>query len=294
MEWYWWLFLGLAIGWGIEWVIDWLYWRQRSAGSSADLENLRAQNKRLRVDLDAANATQGKLKAELDGLHTRVADAESVSGTLRAQVDATNSTLGSLRAELDGANGSLAAARDESARLRARLNIDSGVLANLNNQLVQAQGDLASLRADNNQLRAQVEGAAALTVGGSAPAGNQYKTQLMNIADLNLAENLGQPGDELARLRGDLADANGELDRLRAELAGLRGRPVRDPLIDINGIGPVIEKRLFEAGIYTFEQLAAEAPERLREIARLQDWQDADPAAWVAEALDRAAAKNRS
>ena len=65
----------------------------------------------------------------------------------------------------------------------------------------------------------------------------------------------------------------------------------RDPLIDINGIGPVFEQRLFEAGIYTFAQLAALAPERVREIIAPQSWQKIKPEAWIAEAREFAKAK---
>ena len=41
---------------------------------------------------------------------------------------------------------------------------------------------------------------------------------------------------------------------------------IPDDLKIIKGIGPVIQKKLNEAGIYTFEQLGAISVERLREI----------------------------
>jgi predicted flap endonuclease-1-like 5' DNA nuclease len=58
----------------------------------------------------------------------------------------------------------------------------------------------------------------------------------------------------------------------------------RDPLIDINGIGPVYEQKLFDAGVSTFEDLAALTPEQVREIIAPQRWQEIDPASWIAEA----------
>jgi predicted flap endonuclease-1-like 5' DNA nuclease len=61
-----------------------------------------------------------------------------------------------------------------------------------------------------------------------------------------------------------------------------------DRLVDINGIGPVFAKRLNEAGISSFAQLAATAPDRLREIVAAKDWQKIDPEAWIAEARQRA------
>ena len=58
----------------------------------------------------------------------------------------------------------------------------------------------------------------------------------------------------------------------------------RDPLIDINGIGPAYERKLVEAGVTTFAELAALTPERVRAIIAPQRWQEIDPAAWIAEA----------
>jgi predicted flap endonuclease-1-like 5' DNA nuclease len=93
----------------------------------------------------------------------------------------------------------------------------------------------------------------------------------------------------LGRLRAEPAAANDQPEQLAAEfaspaLANAVGERRRDPLIDINGIGPVYARRLFDAGIYTFEELAAQSPARLRELVGAKAWQDADTAAWIAEA----------
>ena len=315
------LIIGLIIGWAIEWVIDWLYWRRRSTAGTGELENLQAQNRRLRADLDTANSTTAKLRADTGSLEASLNAAKSEAARLRAEFEARNDSAGQHTVALEALNAKLATAERENERLHAQLNVNSGVTANLNDQIGQLQAQLAA-QAERPQLRTLSDGGEALAVGGSAPARDQFKTQLFSAADLKLAENVGEAqavggsaptrdqfktqlfsaadlklaedtGDELARLRGDLSGANGEIERLRAELAALRSRPMRDALIDINGIGPVIERRMHEAGIFTFEQLAAQAPERLREIARLQDWQDADPNAWIAEARERAAGKGQ-
>lgn len=49
-------------------------------------------------------------------------------------------------------------------------------------------------------------------------------------------------------------------------LAGEAEPPAPDDLIIINGIGPVIARKLNQAGIYTFDQLAELTPLRLREL----------------------------
>jgi len=54
----------------------------------------------------------------------------------------------------------------------------------------------------------------------------------------------------------------------RTQLSKTRpfGKSGKDNLKAIRGIGPVIEKRLNQAGVYTFEELAALDPEELEEI----------------------------
>ena len=55
-----------------------------------------------------------------------------------------------------------------------------------------------------------------------------------------------------------------------------------DDLTQIDGIGPTFARRLGEAGITTFAQLAALSPEKAREITRVTV--QSDPADWIAEA----------
>lgn len=57
-----------------------------------------------------------------------------------------------------------------------------------------------------------------------------------------------------------------------------------DQLEDINGIGPAFARRLNEAGIHTFADLAAQSPERITEIISPKNWQAIDPEGWIAQA----------
>nr|MCU0490498.1 lamin tail domain-containing protein [Chloroflexaceae bacterium] len=109
---------------------------------------------------------------------------------------------------------------------------------------------------------------------------------------------LDDEGNEISRYSYDgktakkspLTLALGENEKLKAELAALaadlskvRGNR-RDPLRDVNGIGPVYEKRLFEAGVTTFERLSQLKPDEIKAIIKPQDWQALDFDAWIAEA----------
>lgn len=69
-----------------------------------------------------------------------------------------------------------------------------------------------------------------------------------------------------------------------------RQRPisVSDALEEIKGIGPVFANRLNEAGILTFEQLAATPADELARITGVTRW---DPADWIAQAAELAAAQ---
>lgn len=65
------------------------------------------------------------------------------------------------------------------------------------------------------------------------------------------------------------------------EAAGAVQPEQQDSLETIQGIGPTYARRLNEAGIYTFADLAQLTPERAREITGVIRW---DPAEWIAEA----------
>src|SRR5574341_37876 len=60
----------------------------------------------------------------------------------------------------------------------------------------------------------------------------------------------------------------------------------RERLEDIYGIGPTYGRRLRDAGISTFEELADRSPDELERIIGKQEWQVADPASWVSQARD--------
>jgi predicted flap endonuclease-1-like 5' DNA nuclease len=61
----------------------------------------------------------------------------------------------------------------------------------------------------------------------------------------------------------------------------------RDDLTVIDGIGPTFGRRLNEAGVTTFEQLAGLTPEQVRRITHVAEWQ-ADPADWITRARELA------
>lgn len=58
----------------------------------------------------------------------------------------------------------------------------------------------------------------------------------------------------------------------------------QDDLEQINGIGPVFSKRLKEAGIFTYQQLANASAPKIQKVVAAEEWQNIDVDAWINEA----------
>jgi|GEM_PF-5905503 len=67
----------------------------------------------------------------------------------------------------------------------------------------------------------------------------------------------------------------------------LDSSPHHDPLIQINGIGHLFERKLWEAGISTFAQLAALSTDEVFEIIQPAEWQQIEPGRWISDAARR-------
>lgn len=98
-----------------------------------------------------------------------------------------------------------------------------------------------------------------------------------------------EAADQQQVLHKKLQSAEAEIKRLQSKVdeAGEKIQLVykkADQLEDINGIGPVFARRLNEAGIYTFADLTAQSPEKIREIISPKNWQAIDPEGWIAQA----------
>ena len=108
-------------------------------------------------------------------------------------------------------------------------------------------------------------------------------------------------GDELLAIlaappgRVDAGSIKAEAMRLAAETnsigRGWSGAPP-DNFEALGGIGEIYERRLYDAGICTFEALAATPPERLADICQAPALRLADYAGWIAHAAELAAARS--
>jgi large subunit ribosomal protein L21 len=88
------------------------------------------------------------------------------------------------------------------------------------------------------------------------------------------------------RLDGDLPISGETLAETRphTELQPMaESRPAADDLTKINGIGPAFARRLAEAGVSTYAQLAGMTANEVRQRAQIAEWQG-DPQDWISQA----------
>lgn len=70
----------------------------------------------------------------------------------------------------------------------------------------------------------------------------------------------------------------------RALLEQVLQAPSNDDLTRIQGVGSVFAKKLVEAGISSFAQLANQTPAQLEAICQAPDWRKTDYASWIYQA----------
>jgi predicted flap endonuclease-1-like 5' DNA nuclease len=239
--------LGFIAGWVAEWIIDWNYWRRRTRV----IHDAAGESATLRSDLDRCRTETACLQNDLTATANLAQQRASEIAVLQAALDNARAELAQVRQQLNEREERIAGL--ETARQSDRAEIER-----LKSAVQRTEQEPASMH---------VAPETTLLQGVSAPSAATYATA--RLAEDDVAA-------ELARLRAELEEER----RTHLLLRGSR----RDPLIDINGIGPVYEKRLNAAGIQTFAELAALTPERIRAIIKPENWQLIEPDKWIEEA----------
>jgi predicted flap endonuclease-1-like 5' DNA nuclease len=256
----WWLVLGLLLGWLIEWVIDWVYWRRRRENA-----------------VDTSGVRQAG--AERTQLRDALASAQADNKRLQSELQAANELAQRRQGDIDSLNSRLAEAGDHD-QFQAELNAATALAQQRQARIDELEERLARMQADDEEFQAGPEARRPPTVPGAGARG----TTSPNLATIQLSRedmaSFTPPADQPAADGPDTNDAQ----RLQEREVPQPDTRRRDPLIDINGIGPVYERKLFDAGVYTFEDLAALTPEQVRTIIAPQRWQEIDAASWIAEA----------
>lgn len=281
----WWLTLGALIGFVAAWVWDWLWFRARRQAVSTEVETqvvgLTGERDKLAVDLRACGdrraALEGELAAaqgrlgELDGYRARVGELEAENARLQAELDAARLggvTLGaaagqSLAAREVGGNDMVVALREYNVSLHDEIDATRLALARFSG----GQGDPL------------------IDIDGIGPV---YQKKLYDAGVVTFGQVAAMHPERLRSIVAPNAVFELETESWSEQARRMASVPGRDPLIDINGVGPVYEQRLLNAGVLTFAQLAGMSEAELRAIIRPEAWQNVDIAAWIAEAHELA------
>lgn len=284
----WWLTLGALIGFVAAWVWDWLWFRRRRQIVSVEVETqlakLQGEHDRLAGELRACGDRRMALEGELKTTQGSLKTAQDELGGLRAQMAELGAENERLRADLEqarvagvslGAVGAQGLAAQQMGGAE-----DSAVIASLREYNLALHDELEATRLAVGRF-AGTSGDPLIDIDGIGPV---YQERLFQAGVVTFQQVAAMHPD---RLRAIVApNAVFELDtgswrRQAREFAKL---PVRDPLIDILGVGPVYEQRLLNAGVTSFAQLASMPEEEIRAIIRPEPWQNVDIPAWITEA----------
>lgn len=181
-------------------------------------------------------------------------------------------------AEVAQIRDALASARADNQRLQAERN-SATALAEQRQVKLDELGAQHALRADDTHHPIDTAAPRSSAVLSTDDAANTAGKATIQLSRDEVASFLPS-ADETASNERQPSSAQTLQEREVSQTAP----PQRDPLIDINGIGPAYERKLFDAGVYTFENLAALTAEQVRAIIAPQSWQAIDPASWIDEA----------
>jgi predicted flap endonuclease-1-like 5' DNA nuclease len=218
--------------------------------SKALLANLTSERDNLQISLNTAQKQSGTFKAELDPLKGKLsgltADIETRNGelsNLQRELDTLKAANAKLTSDLEVCATKSTALTAERDSLSAQLQAHTSALTEANARIQQAGAQLTAQTGELEQLKAQLVAAPA----SAASTG------------LNLgAAAMGLGGAALGLVAGSVA---------KAEPPVARETPSHsDDLKDIVGVGPVLEGRLHERGIRTFQSVAHLAEAQQSEI----------------------------
>ncbi|MDG2615161.1 substrate-binding domain-containing protein [Thermoleptolyngbya sichuanensis XZ-Cy5] len=224
------------------------------------------------AELASAQTHQEEIAQEHD--QERLALQERIA-TLQEHLATANSDRTTIETELVALRTQL---EDTEAEWRSRVQTLEAESETLRQAQAETQAQREALQAERDTLMAQLA---------------EVRLQLEALP-LALTAETGATGARTtgARVTGAIALSDADTssiatespDREVVQVTGQIADIRRDPLRDINGIGPIYEQKLFNAGIYTFADLAALTPAQVQEIIRPAAWQQIFPALWIEEA----------
>lgn len=248
------------------------------------------------------------LSAKLAGRDQIVSETRSEFNSLNAKLHASQAELEDLRTSRSARDGELQTLRDELSTLKTELNEREGLEAKLKTAEIEleAYDDLKSAKEQLQDRVGQLEGELADAKAQAKEAELEAKTREAEKA----AAEVAQLRAHLDHHRTALAHALSQLDIFdtapvavsTVAQAAPTPPPVpeaapeappqvtanRDPLEKLKGVGFVYERKLWDAGILTFSDLANASVEEVTAAIAPEEWQQIDPESWITEAKKHA------
>jgi predicted flap endonuclease-1-like 5' DNA nuclease len=261
--------------------------RERYKGVDTDLEHSRSRLSDLERELNEARASVSARDGELEALRKQHADhSQNHENELQGFRSSINE-LQPLRAQLEGAHNDH---RESTAKLEARirelegqnariadLEARAGRIAGLETHNTELQAEIDRIRSEKRDDLTKISGIGAVFAKRLNESGIHTFKQLHDTNDSYILEII-KPEDWQKIEPGEWREDSGVF------AAG--GTPAKrakaaERLARINGIGDVYERKLNEAGIHTFAELAATTAAHAAEITGSSE---TESQLWITEA----------
>ena len=258
------------------------------AQNNADIEALNAQTTALQAERDGIALEKDELTASLQSREAELTDLQGQLEALQAQVAGVTEERSALQAQvaqIEEALGGIEAQRSAGLNLAAAAEL-SDALASL--PAIKTQAASAAIVAGVQPvLSPRIQALTDVAGIGSAYQQRLYTAgigtywELSSLPDADLETVLKIP--ELQRARIDFEETRADAYRWAQETGTIGLLWDGDHVDDFEalpGIGKTFEKRLYEAGITTYEQLIECDVERLVEIVKAPPMREIDYEAW--------------
>lgn len=295
--------------------------------SNAQLASLNEQLAKLQTDLEADAQARAELEARLHYKQAEFAELSEQLAKAQGELDAAKQAKDLLEAQLAATKDALQARQVEFDKLQEQLTAVSAERDALKSAVeAQSTTSAAEISADERLrlIREHVKRVKEAAMRAAVESGGEVRSSECP-QDLAMAKGIGAVFErrlyaagigtfwELANLTGDdlkhilelddLQSLRIDLDKIRADAQRLAietnsvGRVWQGAEADdfelLEGIGSAYERKLYEAGICTYEALANTPIERLMEICPPTKLRKPDYAGWIAQARNLAQKKQQ-
>ena len=244
-------------------------------------ESLRAQLAQRRADLDAALRAHATTQADLHARNAEVEKLRAQTDECRAQQDALRAQIETLQNDLSRATAELEQSRAQPAPVATVAQIRARSAEDETPYVVECPQHLSDVKGIGSVYETRLY---------EAGVGSYWELSQLSTADLKRILQL----TDLQAKQMDFRAIRAEARRLARQTRSLgrrwNGRQP-DDFEPLKGIGKTYEKRLYDAGICTYQALANATVELLEEICHAPAQLKPDYAAWIRQAKALAAKK---